>query len=403
MALLATLALLLSLSPAVLSPARLPLAAQESCPNCLHRGVLACKQHVEVPREEEEPSSENPILYCSWAAACAECEGTLWIDCPRCPRGERTKEVEERRRVIRSWLENSSLERALGRAVPRLETPRFAFAVDVAELPGEDKAKKKASGHQLAHQLARDEEHVAARVAEHYAMTDQDYRAKMRMWLWSSLETHQKAQEHFQGTLTTGDFKLLGRDPVFSVWTEPTNFDTVPKVRALFAHNAAHMLLSNAFQPNWVGDIGGGWLDAGLGHWYEYELFGLTVNYCMEEATLLVDYEGGRWRAPVRRRLEREKERLLPGLLPKRTGALSTAEHALCWSFYDFLLAAHPGAARKLMIDLKQKKPARESLAQHLGMDLFALEDAWRAWASESYPLKGDAAKTPEARRGKKK
>lgn len=384
-------------APALAAP---PLL-QESCPNCLHQGVLPCKAHTEVPANEEEPGETNPVLYCSWAASCTACEGTLFVDCPRCPRGERTRAIEERRSVVRSWMEMDSLERGVGRAVPRLETERFKLVIDVEVLP---EGKKKVSGHALAHRLAHDLEHVTAKVKEHYAMTDQDYRAKMRMWLWRTLASHQKAQEKFQGTITTGDFKLLGRDPVFSVWTEPPLFDTVPKVRELFVHNAGHMLLSNAFQPTWVGDIGGGWLDAGIGHWYEYERFGRTVNYCLEEATLAENYENGQWRAAVRRRLEREKDPFLPGLLPKRTGAMSAQEHALCWSFYDWLLT-QPGMVRKLMLDLKQKKPAREVLAQHLGMDLFATEDAWRAWVSENYPLKGDEPRAADAKekKGKKK
>lgn len=378
------------------------LPPQESCPNCLHQGVLPCKQHIEVSREDEEPTAENLLVYCAWAAACPECNGTLVVDCPRCARGDKTKEVEERRSVIRSWVENNPLEKTLGRPVNRLDTRRFALAIDVESLPSDDKNKKRMSGHLLAHQLARDLEHVSAKVAEHYAMTEPDYRAKMRMWLWSTLEDHHKAQEKFQGTITGGDFKMLGRDPVFSVWTERPNFDTVPKVRALFAHNAAHMLLSNAYQPNWVGDIGGGWLDAGIGHWYEYELFGKTVNYCLEEATLNENYEGGQWRAAVRRRLEREKDPFLPGLLPKRTGAMSAAEHALCWSFYDYLLVAQPGKVKSILIDLKQKKPAREVLAAQLGMDLFATEAAWREWVKDSYPLQGDAARA-DPKKAKKK
>jgi len=377
------------------------LLPQESCPNCLHRGVIACREHVDIPREEEEPTPENPMVYCSWAAACTQCGGALWFDCPRCSGGDRSQEIEEKRNLIRSWLENSPLLRKLGRAVPQLETKRFAVAVDVAELQTEEKGKKKMTAHAFAHLLARDGERVAAIVAEQYAMTDMDYRAKMRMWLWGTADAHRQAQVNFQGTVTGGDFKLLGRDPVLSVWTEPGNFDTVPKVRALFAHNGAHMLLSNAFQPSWVGDIGGGWLDVGVGAWYEYELFGRVVNYCLEESSLLRGYEDGQWRAAVRRRLEKEKDRFLPALIAKRTGEMSADENALCWSFYDYILAEHPGAARKLMIDLKQKKPARELIAQHLGLDLFKAEDAWRAWVSVAYPLQGDEPKTPK--RGKKK
>ena len=391
------LALFLSLW---LSPSALAVP-QDPCLKCRHQGVLPCESHVDVPREEEEPSAENPILFCSWAASCESCGGALWMDCPKCESGDRTKEIEERRNAIRAWRESGQLEKKLARAVPRLETKRFAIVVDVTDLPIDDKKKKKTTGHALAHQMARDCEHVAARIVEHYGIAEMDYRAKMRMWLWTTLAAHQEAQQHFQGTISAGDFRVYGRDPVFSVWTEPKNFDTVPKVRSLFAHNAAHLLLSNAFQPSWVGDIGGGWLDAGLAAWYEYELFGRVKNYCTEEASGRQDYEDGQWRAAVRRRLEHEDERFLPTLIGKRTGQLRPDENALCWSFYDYLLAAHPSAVRKLLVAHKGKKPAREVLPQELGLDLFAMEDAWRAWVSENYPLQGDEPKT--AAKDKKK
>jgi hypothetical protein len=372
------------------------LALQDSCPNCLHRGVLECKKHTEISIEQERPSAENPILYCWWAANCRDCEGTLWIDCPRCQRGALTREVEARRSLIRSWMDTNALDDHMGRSVPRLESERFALVIDVPLLRN---GKKKMSGHELAHLLALDLEQVAALVAGHYSMSATDYRSKMRMWLWDSLKTHQNAQQRFQKTITTGDFKMLGRGPLFSVWTEPPNFDTVPKVRALFVHNSAHMLLSNAYRPQWVGDIGGGWLDAGLGHWYEYEVFGRTVNYCLEESTLLEDYHGGEWRAAVRRRTEKEKGFLLPALLPKRTGALSAAEQALCWSFYDWLLQARPGVVRPIMAELKRKKPAREVLAEVLEMNLFETDEAWRAWVKETYPMRGDKPKKAKKKR----
>src|SRR6185436_15524324 len=114
-------------------------------------------------REEEEPSAENPILFCTWAADCEACGGALWMDCPKCESGERTKEIEERRNAIHAWRESGQLEKKLGRAVPRLETKHFAIVVDVIELAIDDKAKKKMTGHALAHQMARDCEHVTAR------------------------------------------------------------------------------------------------------------------------------------------------------------------------------------------------------------------------------------------------
>ena len=376
------------------------LPQQRSCPNCLHQGVLPCKAHVEVTLEEEERTAENGLEFCSWFAGCEQCGGTGVVDCPRCEDGERTAEIAARKAEIAKWMEPSSLEQALGRAVGRLQTKHHEIVVEVPVLP---EGKKKVKAHAMAHRLAGDLEHVAAKIAEHYAMTAEDYRARMRMWIWDDLATHRQVMEKFLGTITGGDFKMLGRDPVFSVWDEPGNFDTVEGVRMLFAHNTGHMLLSNAFGSTWVGDIGGGWFDAGAGHWYEYERFGRTLNYCLEESTLSVNYENGQWRAAVRKRLEREKDPFLPGLLPQRTGQMSAAEHALCWSFYDFLLAAQPGKVRPILAALKKRVSARQVFTQELGRDVFELETDWRAWVSATYPLKGDEPRAAESDKKRKK
>jgi len=376
----------------LLAALALVLVQQRSCPNCLHQGVLACKAHTEVTLAEEERTPENGLEFCAWLAACASCQGTGFVDCPRCADGERTAEVAARAAAVAKWMEPTPLEQALGRSVGRLQTKHHELVIEVPVLP---EGKKKVKAHALAHRLAADLEHVAARIAEHHAMTPEDYRARMRLWLWDDLATHRLAMEKFLGTITEGDFKMLGRDPVFSVWDEPELFDTVPGVRALFAHNTAHMLLSNAFEPTWVGDIGGGWFDAGAAHWYEYELFERTVNYCLEESTLHENYENGQWRAAVRKRLEREPDPLLPGLLPQRTGQLSAAEHALCWSLYDWLLAAHPGKVRPILAALKKKVPPREIFPAELGLDVFAVEQSWRAWVSATYPVKGDQPRAP--------
>jgi len=354
--------------------------------------VLACKAHRDVPIADELPTPENPIQFCSAAADCPQCGGTFWVDCERCERGERSAEVAERRAAIEAWRQPSSLEEELGRPVPRLETARFQLVLDVPELKD---GRKKVSGHALIHVIARDVEHVNARLSEHFSIEPADYRAKMRMWIFDSLETHKQAMARFLETVSTGDFKMLGRNPIFSVWTEPGNFDDVPKVRSLFAHNAAHMLLSNAFRPLWIGDVGGGWLDGAIGHWYEYDLFERTRQYCIEESTLADNYENGLWRAAVRRRLERESDPFLPGLFPKRTGQMTQAEHALCFSFFEFLLDQHPEALKPIVVELKQKeKEPRDIFTAHTGLDLFGADRAWREWVAARYPVKGDALRS---------
>jgi hypothetical protein len=162
------------------------------------------------------------------------------------------------------------------------------------------------------------------------------------------------------------------------------------------------MLLSNLYQALWTGDTGGGWFDAGSSHWYEYKIHGLSVNYCIEESTLPLDFHGGVWRAPIRKWLGKEDTPFLPSLLPKNTGAMELPEQALCWSFYDWLVAEHVSSLPKIQHRLKQKEASRVILKEELGMPLLKIEEAWRAWVKATYPTKGDVPRKPKKKKGKR-
>jgi hypothetical protein len=353
----------------------------EGCPDCRYTGIVPCTGHREP---SEEPTEALPLVHCSWASACSMCGGTLWYDCGRCTGGPRSAWLEQRLAEESDWAQENELEKAVGHPVGRIETARFELVVAA---DGLKERSRRVSAHELAHQLAEDVEHVAALVAEHYGVTPEDYSTKMRMWVWGDRKTHEAAMGAFLGTISSGDFKALAALPTFTVWPERPHFDDVPKLRAVFVHNAPHLLLTNAFGTGWVGDIGGGWLDAGAGHWYEYERFGQSLNACIEEATLNDAWEGGLWRAAMRKRLAKEKEPVLPGVFGKRTGAMSSEEQAVCYSFHDYLVAQHPAALGPMLKALKRReKPARDILAEHTGLGLLEAEEAWRAWVQETYP-----------------
>jgi hypothetical protein len=148
------------------------------------------------------------------------------------------------------------------------------------------------------------------------------------------------------------------------------------------------MLISNLFRERDVGPIGGGWFDAGAGHWYEYDRFDSSVNYCIEEATALSSFAGGVWRAAMRQLVSKAKEPLMPALLDIPTTAMNVQQQAICWSFYDWLVANHRESLRPILRDLKQKKPTRDVLNEHVGMGVIAADEAWRAWVLETYPKK---------------
>ncbi|MEM9378634.1 MAG: hypothetical protein AAGB93_01705 [Planctomycetota bacterium] len=355
--------------------------AQEGCRRCDHRGVVPCKRH-----SDEIHEAETRVLFCSVVAGCEDCAGSLVVDCRHCDGGPDNAAMEARRAEVAKWMEASPIERHFGRSVPRCETDHFELVVDLTDKLKE--GRKKVDPHTLMHRIADDTSHVGRRVTEHYEVVEDDLFAKMRMWIWKEPSDHASAVEAFMQTSARGDFKLLGKDPVFSVWQEPGLFASVGQIRTVFTHNAGHMLISNLFRERDVGAIGGGWLDAGAGHWYEYDRFDSSVNYCIEEATAASSYANGVWRAAMRRMLADDDEPRIAALLDVPTTAMNVEQQAVCWSFYDWLVANHREKLRPILRDLKQRKPTRDVLKEHIGLGVLAAEEAWRAWVAETYPKK---------------
>lgn len=367
-----------------------PIAAAQSgdapagCKACKQRGVVDCARHEEELRELE------PLVYCSEAAACPDCAGALRVDCPKCEGGPETAAMEARRAELAAWFAAAGehvAETALGRKVLRIDAPHAHYAAEVAQLKD---GKKKVGGHLFLHRLARDGERAAALLAESYGIEhERDYRAPMRLWFWQDADTHAKLMREVLKSGSTGDFKLLGRKPVFSVCTSDEVFqDEYWDLLTLGTHNLVHMLQSNVWDEEWIGDQGGGWFDSGAAHWVEDKIYGRIRHYCIEEAGSPANFEDGVWRAAVRAWLDKREGALLPALVKKQTGEMMPEEHALAWSFYDWLAETRPQALNPLLRALKQRMPAREALPTHAGLGLVEAEQEWRSWVKKTYPAR---------------
>ncbi|MDF1836637.1 MAG: hypothetical protein P1V35_02110 [Planctomycetota bacterium] len=400
------LLLLLPLALVLGPPAQAAQRVKVGCKRCKNLGVLPCSEH-----KKEILELEKDVLFCSVAAECEPCGGSFLMDCDRCEHGTSSDAVAERRKEVADWLAAETMRQHMGRPVAHVETKHFLLILDTGPLR---QGKKRIDSHTCLHRVAQDVEQVATLLGEHLELggkgpaqkiaegpslegqvAESEYFSKMRMWFWESRKDHRGVMSEFLHSGSSGDFKMLGRNPVFSLAKE-ANFSTLPQVRRVFTHNAAHMLISNLYKELWFGDTTGGWYDAGAAHWYEYKIHGLTTNYCIEEGTVMRDYHGGQWRAAIRKRLAKEDGPFLPQLINQDTGQMELPEQALCWSFYDWIVANHPQTLKPMLLALKQEIPSRTILKENLGQSLVKIEEDWRAWVAVTYPTKVDKPRKPK-------
>ena len=287
--------LLFALSPTPLLPAQ-EAAALTGCRSCKQRGVLDCPKHDADLRDLEA------AVYCSEAAACPDCGGSLRVDCLKCEGGPETALMESRRAEMSAWLAAETVhpaETVLERKVLRIEAPNVHYAAEIGELKD---GKKRVSGHRFLHFLARDGEQAAQLLCAQYGIDrEKDFRAPMRLWFWQKPAAHATVMREILKSGSVGDYKLLGRKPLFSVCTSDQTFqDEYWTLLSLGVHNLVHMMQSNVWDEEWIGDQAGGWFDSGAAHWIEEKIYGRVRHYCIEEAGSPPDWEGGVWRASLR-------------------------------------------------------------------------------------------------------
>ena len=354
----------------------------DGCQVCHLTGVKECKKHPSSLAE-----AEAEVLYCSVATACGDCSGALLVDCKKCTGGPGNVEMETLQLRAKRFRENPTpAEQLFERELVRLVTPHFDIIIDCEKIKD---GSRRMSAHEVAHALASEAEKAAALLDEQFGAKVHHYSRRSRIWFWGDPKDHLLVNQKVLGTNNEGAFKLFGPDPAYSAWTKERGLENKGMlIVSNGVHIGVHLLLSNLFTTQWIGNFKAGWFDIGAAHYYENKVFQQVTTYCIDEADANLDYENGRWHVAVRKYLTKNKENLLPSLLAKISGTMWEEEHALSWSLYDWVATVHPKALKPLLVGYKDRKQTRDLFKEHLGMTIMQVEEAWRAWVFDTYPVK---------------
>ncbi|KAA3612793.1 MAG: hypothetical protein DWQ01_03560 [Planctomycetota bacterium] len=144
------------------------------------------------------------------------------------------------------------------------------------------------------------------------------------------------------------------------------------------------------------------WITEGFAHWFErdndprFNMFD-TVEGSFHEAKSLE-----RWAPEVRKLVMKNEAASFSSLLRRASFAeLGFEDHLVCWSKIDFLIRTDKAKFGQFITTLKSRRNAqglpdasnmdgaqRQAFRDFYGWSLPQLEEKWKAWVLDTYPLK---------------
>ncbi|MEM7308532.1 MAG: hypothetical protein AAF682_17755 [Planctomycetota bacterium] len=370
---------LLSLALASLASAPQDGVEGPRCGKCKRVGLLPCAEHKKL-----DLSYAGDVLFCSFLADCESCGGTGLVDCPKCEHPEAVARNDAKKAVVGERAEAlAALDDAMGRTLRKAESEHFVLVWEVDRLKV---GRKKIGDHALLHLYLRRLEELYAAYTELLGVDDDQLEKKCEVFVWSDLQDHLKAGTEFCRFSQEAGTLSLGNEPKYSVVGLTKTRKTDAQLHRHLVHNVTHLLMSHQRPVTWVGNIRGGWADAGLAHYFEDKLFETCDNYCYKASNEIPDYKGKAWRPMVRKLVEDEAAPAATEVFQQNTVSLTADHHLVSFSFMDFLLATDREKTNRLLIRLRSRVPTRDALREIFGWKEEDFEKEWRAWVAGNYP-----------------
>jgi hypothetical protein len=361
------------------------------CNFCQNKGAKDCRRHSRKDREAED---DEVTLFCSHVITCQECAGTMLVDCSRCKNPEVEARLENQRKKNLAWLaaRREKVDKLIKHEVMHLSSKNFDLTYDLKPMKV---GRKRLSQHEHAHLYLQRLEDFRDLFMETMQISTRELPNRPEIYMWRDGRDQNIAALKFAGIGATGaGVKLMGAKTVFTMQYQKRYMKDDDDLHRNIVHNVAHLLLSNMEPSYWIGKLKGGWVDAGVAHYFEFKLDGICSNFCYQEQATNKGYKNGKWLVPVRKMVQLDDLLPFAETITKNTDQLEPKEHALCFSYVHFCLEGdlvekdHGKAFCKLVRALKAKEPTRDGLRKAYGLTTFAFVEKWKEWVLKTYPTR---------------
>jgi len=353
------------------------------CTKCKNVGRLWCSEH-DKNVEEREYVDEDELQYCSVIADCAVCGGTGWVLCPQCKPPEVAQALEKKRALVeKKRIVLKSLDDKMKRPLRKSESEHFQL---VWEMEKQKVDKKFISPHQGLHLYSHRLEQMYTDYQATLGCKDKDFAQKQRVLVWYLPSDQEFGATTFCGQTGRGGVRLMGHDGTYSVCGNKQNFQNDQRLHRNIVHNVSHLLLAAQQPEAWIGNQKYGWLDEGLGHWWEDRYWNLCDTYCFQEQNTNTDFKSGHYKLAVRKLIAASEAPPAAEIFQQTSDSLTLPQGAVSMSYVDFLIFKDPTKLLELAKKMKAKVVGRDALQQVYGMNLLDFEAQWKAWVLATYP-----------------
>lgn len=351
------------------------------CMKCKTTGKLICSEHA-----KGDALLEVEVDYCSFVYTDELCGGTGWVSCPDCERPDVDKVLADKRLkmpVLRDEMKkmDETMKFDLHTAVS--EHFVLTFELDSLKI-----GKKRLKQHALIHLYLERLEKLYLDYTTTLMVADSEFTERFRIFVWGNDRDQADGSLRFCKVSAGQGVKLMGLTPTYSVCGIKKYHAGDEELHRNLVHNTTHLLLSAQKPVDWIGNKKGGWADAGLAHWFEDRYFNVCDNYCYQEQDTNQDFKGGKWKPAVKKMVNMKETPGVGTVFSRNTDTLTLEEHAVAFSYIDFLIQKDPKMLNLLLKRMRSKTPTRDALSEAFGLSVLDFETEWQKWVKDTYPLR---------------
>ncbi len=394
----ALLAALVVLAPA--SRAQEP--GEQLCGDCHTTGKIP-HEHTKA-----ELDQEKDCIYCTtFMEKDKEALGLDWMPCPKCRtpsmQARAKSEFDAEMTTRRTWIEErrKRVDALVGHPCWHLRTEHFELTWDVQQWKV---GQHIYDAHTMLHIWADRFESLYAEIQKLHGVDDHDMgkgggRTRFEVMMFEGEKSALTLRPRILGGTSHAVFGPVAEIQID--WIDKKKQRDDDEFAQYMTHHVAHLIYHDMDRDaKWLHEKYG-WMQEGLGHFWEMRKYGAPRTYCSREAGADLNWKGKNWEAAIKRAVLAGEAIAFADSCGKAADTLTPQEHVYAWSWVDYLIWLDPTKLPKMlgMMKSNEQPPVRECLLESYGITMGQFDEGWQQFVKDVYstaPTKGPTIRAPK-------